>query len=1400
MADGSVIEPPPRPGRSIPLRIAKWLGAVVAAVLALLLAGFVFLNTDAGRRFVADRIEALEFENGMRIGIGELDGSLFGALRIEGLTLADPKGTFLTVPEASLDWRPLAYLFGHVDIRALTAETATLHRVPEFREVPRTGPLLPDLDIDVEEFSIARFVAEAPVSGERRVLALAGTAHIEDGRAEAQFSGETLGRIGGDRAELTLDAVPEANRFDLKVSIFAPQGGVIAAFTGLDRPLRVELTGQGDWAAWDGRLDAALGGDNLASLALAARDGSFSAKGPVEAARLVEGPLAELLGPETQLDLTAAFEERRATVDAGLVNDALALDAAGVVDLGTNRFEGLGVSLAILRPTRPTENLVLSNLRGEFTFEGEFAAPRVEYDLVAGELGINDIRLVRLRADGSARVDSDGYLVPVNASAARIEGLDMLAGGTLANVRLDGTLAVKGLRIVSDDLRLRSDRIDALVTLIADLSAGFYAGAIDGRINDYRVESVGIFDVETDVDLESERGGFALEGRVLARSTRLLNDTLADFLGGQAVLGGKVRYGIDGIVRVSELRLEAPLVTVTDGSGAYTPGGAIALELTARSERYGPLGFELAGTLAEPNAVLTADRPGLGIGLADLRAEITGMDGAFRFDASGATDYGPLTAAVTLDTAAPLTIEIARANLGGIDFSGRLGQVPAGPFAGRLVADGQGLGGVVQLRARGAYQQADFNLRARDLRLEGRAGLAAGSAIIDGSVVLYERPQLVLDAQLADARFGDLRLSAARAKVDYRDGRGEAQFVVEGTRGVPFRLAGNARMEPELWRATLAGRMRGIDVGTDGAARIVPRDGSYELLPSRLKIGNGSVTLAGEYGAGLQLQSRMENMDLALANAFVPGLGIGGKASGSLDFAQPTPSAFPRADARLRIDDFTRTTAVSVSDPVDVNFTGALLPDGGQGSAVFRRGGAVIGRMQASLRPLGPGAGPWTERLMGAPLTGGIRYNGPAGTLFSLAGQRDQRLSGTIGVAADFSGRVRDPRLQGIIQAENLTYENLVYGTQLAGMAVDARFVGDRIELTRLAARAGNGTVQASGNISLAADRGFPMDLAITLDRARLARGDDLSATATGELTLTKRAGETALLAGRLRLPETRYRFVRQSVSEVPRLSGVRFKPQPGRTRITGDEPVEAMPALFEGLRLDIALSAPNELYVSGMGLESEWSADLSVGGTSDNPRLVGSVELVRGTLGFAGRSFALQEGNIRFNREATIDPSITIVATEDVDDIAVHLRVTGRSSNPQIAFSSVPGLPQEEIVSRILFGRSAENISSIQAIQLAASLNSLRGGGGLNPLDKLRGATGFDRLRILGADEEAGRGTAIAAGRYLTDDIYVEVITDARGFTATQLEISLTRALSILSSAGGSGTTDVAIEYKLNY
>lgn len=1389
--------------------VLRWIGIALLGLAALILVLLAGLNSDAGRRFIITQIEKYEFENGMKIGIGRLDGSIYGAMVARDFTLSDPKGVFLAAPEVRIDWRPFAYLWNHVDVRSATARTMTLQRLPQFKPVPDTDePLLPDIDIDVAALRVDRFVFAPAVAGERQEARIAGKIAIADRRAQISADAETIGangvrNLGGDKLKLLLDAVPEANRLAMTLDVTAPQGGVIAAMGGLTEPLTAKLDGRGDWKAWNGALTADLGAAALARVALTARDGTFTAKGMARPSRLLAGTAAALLAPQTDIDLTARLAERKAALDGRLSSDAMRLGVSGGIDLGGNRYEDLQLAFVLLRPGAIAPALRGDGLRATARLDGAFARPTVAYQANSKALAVNDIIVEALSLSGKARVDADQIVIPVAGQAARIRGLDTVAGGTLVAVRLDGDLAYSNGRILSDNLRLRSPRIDAKAIVVADLDRGFYTGAIDGRVNDYRIESVGIFDIDTDADLKTAPGGgFELAGRVRARSTRLFNSGVRDLLGGNATASSDVRYGTDGVVRFANLRLTAPLLRIVSGQGSYAPDGSVELTARADSRQYGPLGVQLAGTISDPRATLTADRPGLGIGLANLVARINGAPNGYRLAATGDTDYGPLSADVVLLTAAgPLTIDVERADLSGIGMKGRLVQSREGPFTGQLDAAGQGLGGLIRLTAAGQYQAAAINLRANDVVLPGPARLAVGSAVVDADVILYDQPHIVADVQIADTRIREYDIAVGRAKIDYRGGSGKAQALVEGTSGIPFRVALNADLAPQLWRVAAQGRATGINFRTASPARIVPGADAYELLPTTIDLGRGSsARVAGRFGEGIMVQSRLDRVSMALLNAVYPDMGLGGRASGSLDFEQANSDAFPRADARLTIENFTRTTAASVSQPVDVNFVGKLLPDGGEARAVMRQRGSVIGRLQAALRPLGPGAGDWTTRLQAAPLGGGIRYNGPADTLYSFFGPADQHVSGPIAVAADFSCRLFDLCLEGVVRGKDMVYENQTYGTRLTGMVLDGRFAGNRLEIDRLTATAGDGKIEAKGFVSLSQAGGYPMNIAATLDNARLARSDNIAARATGNLTLEKVAGQTALLSGDLRLPETRYRYVREGAVSVPALSGVRRKPPAGRTRVSGDGLAAVGSSLFDRIRLDIRLRAGDQLYVSGMGLESEWQADVRLRGTTEVPNVTGEIELVRGTLGFAGRSFKLEEGRITFPTGDAYDPAIRLVASETIETVTVNVNVSGRAQNPQIAFSSVPGLPQDEIVSRILFGDSITELSPLQAVQLASSLNALRGSGGLSPLGALQSAAGIDRLRVLGADETEGRGTAVAAGQHISKDIYLEVITDGRGYTATQLEISLTRALSILSQAGGSGQSNFSIRYRKDY
>ncbi|WP_267382148.1 MULTISPECIES: translocation/assembly module TamB domain-containing protein [unclassified Sphingomonas] len=1388
-------------------RILKWLAFALIGLVVLVLAIVLGINTDPGRRFVADKLGGYTTASGLNIKVGRIDGSLYGHMILSDVRVADPTGVFLTAPRLDVDWRPFAYAQNHIDVRSLDAALVTLARSPALKATPSdpNAPLLPDLDIDINRLRIARFVIGAPVTGQVHVLSLDGGAHIADRRAQLTAAAVALkgpGVAGGDRLALKLDAVPDANRLDLDAKLTAPVGGVVAGLTGLKAPLAVSVGGKGTWAGWQGRAIATLGGGQLANLAVASRSGHIEVRGTTKPGLYLQGPVERLTSPEMAVAIDTTLDQRRADTRIKLSSSALAVDAGGLIDLARNRFGNFAVDARLLTPGAIAPALAGRDVAARVVLDGAFATPTVDYKIRAAALGFSGTTVEDLYAEGLARVDAKRILVPVKARARRVTGLNAAAGGLLNNLTVNGDFAIQGVNVLSDNLHVRSSNIDATAIVVANLSTGRYTGALKGRINDYRVDGIGIVNLTTDANLVTTPAGFGIKGRVVATTARIFNDGARSFLGGDAVMRADVGYAPNGLITFSNLRMNAPQFRVTRGEGRYAPNGQLLVSADAYSTQYGPLTARVSGTVNDPVVLLEAAHPGVGVGLVGLKARIVGRGGAYAVLASGGTQYGPFTADVLVRPGRELAVDIHRVVFAGIVATGRVVQTVAGPFAGQLQFAGSGLNGQVALGAQGKYQRAVVNARADNAKIPGPVDFTIGRAIVNATAVLYPTaPQVVADVQVGDLRYGATVLSAARAKVNYVGGHGTAQALLTGSNGVPFRLAANAQLSPSDYLVALQGQANGIAFHTGNPARIHATKGVYALAPTQIAFGQGStggaLRLAGRYGAGLALQARLDRLDLSIANALIPNLGIAGQATGSLDLTQPNSSAIPNADARLTIANFQRTGLAAVSEPVDIVFAGKLLPDGGEARAIVKRGGTPVGRMVATLRPLPPSAGSWSTRLMAAPLSGGIRYNGPSAVLFSLAALPNQQVSGPIAIAADFGGTVTAPRINGLIRADNLTYDNETYGTRLSQMKIAGRFNNDRLELTSLSARAGDGTVQAQGSVGLAADSGYPIDLRATLDKAQLAKSDALGATASGTVHLTN-GKDGGLIQGDITVPNARYEIIRQGAAEVPELTGVRRKSDmvPGRPT---DRPKPAPTGLF---KLDLHVRAANQLFVSGMGLESEWSMNLRIGGTSAAPVITGGLDLVRGTYSFSGKRFDVTKGEIRFRGGALTDPDINIVASTTTSDITVTINITGTGEHPQIAFTSTPTLPQDEVLSRLLFGTSPTNLSATEAIQLAAALNSLRGssGGGLNPLGKLRSATGFDRLRILGADQATGRGTSLAAGKYISKNIYVEIITDARGFTATQLQVSLSRVLSVLSSTGSFGGSNVSVKYSRDF
>ena len=241
-------------------------------------------------------------------------------------------------------------------------------------------------------------------------------------------------------------------------------------------------------------------------------------------------------------------------------------------------------------------------------------------------------------------------------------------------------------------------------------------------------------------------------------------------------------------------------------------------------------------------------------------------------------------------------------------------------------------------------------------------------------------------------------------------------------------------------------------------------------------------------------------------------------------------------------------------------------------------------------------------------------------------------------------------------------------------------------------------------------------------------------------------------------------------------------------------------PAAVDAEARDLKI-AGSDLSVTGLGISSRWTTNLQIGGFADAPRFTGRADLVQGNYDFAGRIFRLDRGIIRFRGESPPDPLLDIHAVADVQSLNASVTVNGTGLKPEITFASNPPMPQDELLSRILFGTSITNLSAPEALQLASAVAALRSGSGsLDPINALRRAVGLDRLRIVPADVATGQKTAIAAGKYIRHKLFVEVVTDGQGYSATNVEYQMTRWLSILSTVSTIGRASASVRVSKDY
>ena len=247
------------------------------------------------------------------------------------------------------------------------------------------------------------------------------------------------------------------------------------------------------------------------------------------------------------------------------------------------------------------------------------------------------------------------------------------------------------------------------------------------------------------------------------------------------------------------------------------------------------------------------------------------------------------------------------------------------------------------------------------------------------------------------------------------------------------------------------------------------------------------------------------------------------------------------------------------------------------------------------------------------------------------------------------------------------------------------------------------------------------------------------------------------------------------------------------------DMPASLPPADLhgEGWALDVDLKAERGVFLRGHGLDLELSLDAHVGGTTGHPDLSGKASVVRGDYDFAGKRFEFDPTSVVYLSTRAEAVRLDLLATRDDPSLTAEVRIRGTAARPQITLSSTPSLPNDEVLSQVLFGHSASQLSPLEAAQLASALASLRGGGGLDVVGNLRTFARLDRLALGGGD---ATGVTVSGGKYLTNNVYLELTGGGREGPSAQVEWRVRRNLSITSRLGGIDTGRLAIRWRRDY
>jgi translocation and assembly module TamB len=1072
----------------------------------------------------------------------------------------------------------------------------------------------------------------------------------------------------------------------------------------------------------------------------------------------------------------------------------------------------------------------LMGLDATFALDG----PRTDFTIAAN---YDD---APLKLNGAVLRNSDGLEISLNQFSAAPRKLPV-ALASPASIRIaDGTtdlgqlsLDIAGARIdvsgtVSDSLNLKIDAA-ALPAALANVVA------VD-------LDASGTFDAHAIVTgtTASPIADFSIDGKQL--TARQLRDASRDPLDIKA--SGRfennelsVKADIAGIKELGPSQITAN-VALKDGAIAIDEVALTSSVLTARGDavlKGDTLDLRLAGDIVDLTAFLPQAKGGATF-LIEADGPLAALPLKIRLEAENAVMAGKtltrivVDATATADPAKPTakltatgeidgqTIDVSaevvsdqgrvsipaiKANVGRNSISGAIKLTTANLPTGKLSFDLPDIGLLAALGGQVADGQLKGSVDLTEVDGKISAAIKADGEGVTSQGIKVGKPEIdlqipdLLSGQIsgtviaADIVSGANRLADLNARFT-RDGP-TTDFDVKGSYdGAPLTVAGALETKAEGMVVTLnqfSASPRKIPVKLSAPVTITTGGDGAEIKALKIATGKGSITIDGVAGDKLDLKIKVAALPASLANTFASGLDASGTIAADVTVAgsSTNPEVNFTVDWQNALTSQIRTAGLSA---VTVNAKGRLVGTRlsidtnvrGSGGLTLNANGTVDTGGSQALNLSVKGQLPFAA-IASQLAAQGLALKGNANFDLKIGGSTAR---------PNISGRITTANTQFIAIRQNLIVNNVAATVNLSGQTATIASLSGNLQ--------GGGKISGSGTVGFAPGSGLPADLKIKLDRATYADGRVVVAKVSGDLTVTGPLQRGPVLGGTIRLRRADITIPERLPSSLAN-ANVKHKNTPADVakqakEIRADTTATADKDKASGMRLDLKIIAPRQIFVRGRGLDAELGGEVRIVGSSSAPNVSGGFKMNRGRLAIIGKRLDFTTGEITFG--GGLVPSLNMVASTTVNATTLNVNVTGLANNPAFSFTSSPALPQDEVLAQLIFGRESSSLSPFQIAQLADAVATLSGGQRTSLFNKLRQGLGVDDLNV-GTDENGG--AQVTAGKYINRRTYVEVMQgEDPSKSGVAINLDIGKGVKLRGQATQDGGTATGIFFEKEY